>query len=461
MAPRILSAIMFYPRGGSAHAARALTRCLRAQGCEVTLLTGSRSDLGGRSDAHAFYGEAVHSGRFDAALASEAPLKFEGPPGTAPLHPSFEERPGAPDAVFASLDDVDYERQVKAWSRELVRAGAGTADVLHLHHLTPLNEAAARVAPHVPIVGQLHGTELLMLERIVQGPPASWRHADRWAARLREWAQRCAELVVVPAGIERAIDLLEVPSDRVVALPSGVDVELFHPIAVDRAEFWRRALVEQPQGWLPGEPPGSARYGEDQVAGLGSGTVLLYAGRFTAVKRLDRLIGAFGRVRQRTENPVGLVLVGGHPGEWEGEHPAELSARLQVPDVFLAGWQPQEALPPFFAASDAVVMASEREQFGQVLVEAMACAVPVVATRSLGPASIVRDGCTGWLVQPGGDSLAAALAEVVADRAERERRGALARPEVCERFTWTRIAAQLLDVFEHVAATSVEAVIGD
>jgi glycosyltransferase involved in cell wall biosynthesis len=44
---------------------------------------------------------------------------------------------------------------------------------------------------------------------------------------------------------------------------------------------------------------------------------------------------------------------------------------------------------------------------------------------------------------------------------ERERRGALARPEVCERFSWTTIAAQLGDVFEEVAATPVEAVIGD
>ncbi len=455
MALRIVSAIMFYPRGGSAHAARALTRCLRAQGCEVTLVAGSRGDPSGHADARVFYGEPVHSVRFDRALASREPLKFEGPPGTAPLHPSFEEPPGAPDAVFASLDDLDYERQVRAWSRELERAGACAADVLHLHHLTPLNEAAARVAPHIPIVGQLHGTELLMLERIADGAPASWRHAARWATRLRTWAQRCETLVVVPAGVERAIELLEVPSERVVAVPNGVDLNLFHPVPIDRREFWRRVLVEEPQGWLPGQPPGSAHYGEDEVARLASGTVLLYAGRFTAVKRLDRLIGAFGRARLRAEGPVGLVLVGGHPGEWEGEHPAELCARLQVPDVFLAGWQHQEALPRFFSASDAVLMASQREQFGQVLVEAMACATPVVATCSLGPESIVQDGSTGWLVPPEDEALAAALIEVIADPAERERRGVAARVEVSERFTWPAIAAQLVEVFEQAIQTTV------
>ena len=170
MAPRVLSAILFSPRGGSAHAARALADGLRTQGCSVTLVAGSRADLGIHGDARAFYGD-VHAVKFDAALASGAPLRFEGSVGSAPLHPSFEDRPGAPDRVFAMLDDLDYERHVRAWSRELGRAGAREADVLHLHHLTPLNEAATRIAPHVPVVGQLHGTELLMLEQIAAGAP--------------------------------------------------------------------------------------------------------------------------------------------------------------------------------------------------------------------------------------------------------------------------------------------------
>src|SRR5437763_12367301 len=153
MALRVLSAILFSPRGGSAHVARALARGLRQQGFQMTLVAGSRSDLGPHGDAEQFYGEYLHAVSFDPALASEEPIRYEGPPGTAPLHPSFEERPGAPDKVFAMLDDLDHERHARAWSRELERAGAAGADVLHLHHLTPLNEAAARIAPSVKIVG--------------------------------------------------------------------------------------------------------------------------------------------------------------------------------------------------------------------------------------------------------------------------------------------------------------------
>jgi len=203
MALRVVSAIMFYPRGGSSHAARALADGLRARGCSVTLVAGSRSDLGSHSDARAFYGQDVRPASFDAALASEDPIRYEGPPGSVPVHPSFEDRPGAPDRVFAALDDLEYEHQVRAWSHELASSGAAEADVIHLHHLTPLNEAAARVAPSVPVVGQLHGTELLMLERIASGAPPNWTHADRWARRLRSWARRCCPVAPSSSSADR------------------------------------------------------------------------------------------------------------------------------------------------------------------------------------------------------------------------------------------------------------------
>jgi glycosyltransferase involved in cell wall biosynthesis len=452
MQPRVLSAILFSPRGGSAHAARALARNLRKLGCVVTLVAGSRGDQGVHGDARAFYGD-VHSVSFDAALATGTPQRFEGRPGNAPLHPSFEDRVGAPDRVFARLDDDEYELQVAAWSAELERAGVRGADVLHLHHLTPLNEAAARVAPAVPIVGHLHGTELLMLERIAGADPPDWPYAGRWVQRIRGWAQQCARLVVAPAGVERAVSLLDVARARVVAVPNGADVEVFTSRVVDREAFWRRVMVEQPRGWLPGEAPGSVRYREADVRALAAGTVLLYVGRFTAVKRLDRLISAFGRAQERLGASAGLVLVGGHPGEWEGEHPAQIASRLGVAQVFLAGWQTQDELPDFFSAAAAVVLASEREQFGQVLVEAMACGLPVVATRSLGPAAIVEDGETGWLVEPDDEmALTEALIDVVQHEHERERRGQMAQIAARERYSWAGASEQLATLLAQVMA---------
>ena len=237
---RLISALQFFPRGGSSHVARALAQELPSHGWDVTLVSGSRTDLGAFGDAGRFYaGLDVHPVSFDAALASPDPL--DPPPGVVPLHPSYEDRPGAPDRVFAALDEDAYERQVTAWARVLAAAGAADADALHLHHLTPIHEAASRVAPDVPVIGHLHGTELLMLEAIAAGPPPGWTHADAWAQRMRDWARRCERLIVLsPSEIPRADGLLGLDPGRLVVLPNGFDPRVFVRRDVDRAALLAR-----------------------------------------------------------------------------------------------------------------------------------------------------------------------------------------------------------------------------
>ena len=145
------------------------------------------------------------------------------------------------------------------------------------------------------------------------------------------------------------------------------------------------------------------------------------------------------------------MLVGGFPGEWEDEHPVEAIERWAAVDVFVAGWHPHSALPAFFAASDVVVLPSVREQFGQVLVEGMACGLPAIAVNRYGPAEIVDDGATGWLVEPDDEqALVRALLEAVNDPAERERRGALARVAVAKRYAWPALAGRVAALYEEV-----------
>src|SRR3954447_22658379 len=126
---RLLSALMFSPRGGSSHVARAFARQLPSHDWDVTLVAGSRTDLGELGDATRFYtGIDVRPVSFDEALGVPDPLD----PGTGavPMHPSCEDRPGAADRVFAALDDDAFERQVQAWGRALSDAGAADADAL-------------------------------------------------------------------------------------------------------------------------------------------------------------------------------------------------------------------------------------------------------------------------------------------------------------------------------------------
>ena len=455
MERRLLSAIMFSPRGGSAHVNRALLRQLIELRWSVRLVAGSRSDLGGEADAQLFYdGIDTQAVDFAPALATPAPLDPPGELNAAPMHPSFEEREDAPDPVFASLDDREFQRQVRAWSDALDEAGAAGADVLYLHHLTPLNEAVAAVAPEVPVVGHLHGTELLMLEQIETGTPAGWRFAEQWAERLRGWAAGAQRLIVSPAGVERASRLLGTGRAKLVSLANGFDPKVFHPAEIDRLAHWRRHLVESPTA----VGPDGARisYTDHDIEILAAGTVLLYVGRFTEVKRLPFLLEAFVAAHPRFERPGALVIVGGHPGEWEGEHPVDAARRLGTDDVFFAGWQRQERLAPFLNAADAIILPSAREQFGQTLVEGMACGLPGIAANALGPSRILADGETGWLFEPEDrDGLTDALLEAVNDPEERRRRGRLAHEEAIHQLSWPTLAARLDRVLSEVGGVAV------
>jgi glycosyltransferase involved in cell wall biosynthesis len=310
------------------------------------------------------------------------------------------------------------------------------------------------VAPEVPIVGHLHGTELLMLERIADGPPQSWRHADEWERRMRRWAQRCERILVLSrTQIERARSLLGIDPARCVLAPNGFDPSRFAPRAVDRAAFWRTELVDDPRGWRPGGDEGSVAYAPEQAAAVANGPVLVSVSRFTEVKRIGLLIRAFAHARRALGAPASLVFVGGYPGEWEGEHPYDTIRATGARDVYLAGWHEHDALARFFAASDAVVLASVREQFGSALVEGMACGLPAIAVDRFGPADIVRPGQTGWLVAPDDEAaLAGAMAQAIDHPEERLRRGAAARRDVLVRFAWPALADRLCAMFEQVAA---------
>jgi glycosyltransferase involved in cell wall biosynthesis len=450
---RVLIGLYFYPRGGSALACRAIGRELEANGFEVLLVAGSRSDLGEVASAERFFaGLELHAVDFTPAIRSSGdPIRYSGPLGTAPMHGSYEDRAGADDPVLARLDRAAFELQVEAWAA-VMREAAARVDVLYLNHLTPLNEAAARVVPELPVIGHVHGTELLMLEQIEQGPPPGWQCAADWAKRMRRWAAACDRIVVNdPGGLERAAGILGLEESRFTFVPNGFGPE-FSPGLVDRRAHWRRHLVEQPRGWRPGGAPGGVGYEERDLDAL-EGVVLVSVGRFTEVKSLPLLIEAFADARDAMRRQTALVLVGGHPGEWEGEHPHDALARTGARDVFLAGWHPHEELPAFFRAGDALVHASVREQFGQVLVEAMACGLPVIAVDRGGPSTIVEDPGTGWLIEPNdGDALAAAIVAAVEDEEGRRSRGKRARRAVLRRYSWSEIGRELASLVDAVSA---------
>jgi glycosyltransferase involved in cell wall biosynthesis len=300
-----------------------------------------------------------------------------------------------------------------------------------------------------------------MLEAIAASP-GRWKHAAAWADRMRAWAAGCERVIVLSeTQVARAEQLLGLDGRRCVLVPNGYDPVAFAPRHVDHRAHWRRHLVEEPRGWAP--DGSSVSYAEGDLAAFrdsaGETPVLLYVGRFTEVKRLPLLIEAYERARPGFARRAPLVIVGGFPGEWEGEHPLEAIRRVGASDVFLAGWHGHDELPSFLAASDVVVLPSVREQFGQVLVEGMACGLPAIAVDAWGPADIVEHGETGWLVEPDDVvSLANALVHAINCPAERRRRGLRGSEVARERYSWPALAKDVAAVYDAACGAAASAV---
>ena len=421
------------------------------------------------------------------------------------MHPSFEDRPGAPDRVFASIAPEVGDHIVRAWTGILERAWAGAPSVLHLHHLTPIHDAAAALFPDTPLVTHLHGTEILMLEQIdrlsaiarllgtdlagmAEGPPAGWEadedlsrderrliaetrwgcwvHGEHWSRRLRAAAARSDRVVAISPHLrEEAAKVLALPPERLLSIPNGVDVSRFeqlHLPAPERLARWRHWLVEAPQGWDESGTPGTIAYRDEDMRWFEAGPegghapVLLFVGRFTEVKQLPMLIRAYARARERFARPAPLVIWGGFPGEWEGEHPLSVARDVGSEGIFFVGWRGHTDLPDGLACADVMVAPSAREGFGQMLVEAMACGLPVIATRSGGPTSFVNTepgSPNGWLLDPDDrDGLEEALVEAVNDEETRRRRGEAAYRQVRRSHSWDAVAARFGALYEELLA---------
>jgi D-inositol-3-phosphate glycosyltransferase len=160
--------------------------------------------------------------------------------------------------------------------------------------------------------------------------------------------------------------------------------------------------------------------------------------------------------RARARHPASLLTWGGHPGEWEGEHPVAAARRVGLDGVFFAGWRGHDDLPQALAACDAVVMPSVNDSYPQTPLEAMAVGRPVIATRSGGfPLMVNLDPVrpTGWLVAPDDvDALADALVDAVDHPGELARRGLAARAHAQTNLSWAgRVAG-----FERAYAAASE-----
>lgn len=128
------------------------------------------------------------------------------------------------------------------------------------------------------------------------------------------------------------------------------------------------------------------------------GTAFAYVGRLWEGKGLAYLFDAFGELQRRRVGQVSLVVVG------DGRDEAMLRARARdegIGNVVFCGFRDDGALPRLYAACDVFVFPTLGDPFGMVVLEAMACGLPVISTTAAGEIrERVADGVSGFLVPP-------------------------------------------------------------
>jgi len=471
---KVLMAIAFYPRGGSAQVVRYLARALTARGHNVLIVAGSLKGADPTSDAAKFYDglPLVEVDYTKAAAGLAAGLNPMSGRFDVPFPPSYEDKPGAPDRVFYRVSRTDMRHLVACWRDVLSKTTSQfQPDIAHLHHLNHVHLAAIGLPSmrRLPKLAHLHGTELKMLQEMSHLTVRDHGEIRLWDEALRKAAAGMQHFVLIsPDNVERSKQVLALEADKLSVIPNGVDLELFRPRNLARQRkmsLLEKLLVKSPRGWDETGVVGSIQYARSHLETFLDGSdefkpVLIFAGRFLRFKRLSLLLSSIARANRffrekgYTIPPFNLLVCGGVPGEWEGEHPYTTARRLGLNNVFFCGWLPHQELAEVLNIGSVFVAPSENEPFGLVFLEAMASGAPVIASRSGGPLSfVVADGdkANGWFCEEDDPvSLTQVIIESISNQADRRWRGRNARATAVTNYGWSRVAERFEDVYQRM-----------
>jgi D-inositol-3-phosphate glycosyltransferase len=227
------------------------------------------------------------------------------------------------------------------------------------------------------------------------------------------------------------IRLYHADPEHVHVVAPGIDLATFQPL--DRAEARRKI-------------------------GYGPGRVLLFVGRLERLKGVDVAIRALALLRDRAHDDLRLIVLGEDVrdgDESEKERLKAVAAASGVRDrVDFLGSVAHHELPYFYAASDVCVMPSYSESFGLVALEAQACGRPVVASGVSGLRSVVRDAVSGYLIDDHDPAIyAERIGRLLAEPELAQQMGRRGRL-LAQRFSWTRTADRLGNLFEAAIESS-------
>ena len=285
-------------------------------------------------------------------------------------------------------------------------------ELIHAHYAIP-HAASAWMAQQMlpagalPVVCTLHGTDITLV-----GQDPGYLPVTRFTLGHCQAATAVSDFLVEETRRVFGEGL------RVRRVYNFVDTEEFKP---QRNPELRRCFAD------PGE------------------RVLLHVSNFRPVKCVPHVVEIFARVAARL--PARLILA--------GLGPERNAAKEQVQELGLGGRVHfignQESIADLLSVADLFLLPSQTESFGLAALEAMSCAVPVLASRVGGLPELVEDGRNSYLCEAGDvASFAARAAELLGDGELYCRVAGAARETAVERFAIERILPQYVEIYEEV-----------
>jgi len=288
-----------------------------------------------------------------------------------------------------------------------------SSEIIHAHWLLPNGLVAAWVAGirKIPFIVSLHGSDMF-----VAGKNILFQGAAKYILKRASGVSACSQELM-----DRAVKLGAGPNIKLI--PWGANPDQFFPL--ENKEEARTQL-----GWKKDEK------------------IIFSLGRMVGKKGFNHLIAAFAELSQAHPSE-GLKLVIG------GEGPEKIALQVQAQQLGVAqlvrfpGRIAWDHVSKFLGAADIFVLPSVRDEHGNmdglptVLLEAMACGLPCIASDIGGVNLVIRNGENGILVQPGSaESLNQALANVLSDPVRARQLGEAARIDVVNKFNWKNVALE-------------------
>ena len=286
---------------------------------------------------------------------------------------------------------------------------------MHVHYAVP-NAISAVLAKQIlaplplAVVTTLHGTDITLV-----GNDPSYLETTRFGLRMSD------AVTAVSSSLRTAtVEQLGLEASRIEVIPNFIDPERYAEVRGSAgARRWAK----------PGEK------------------ILIHISNFRPVKRIMDVLDVFLEVRKRV--PARLLLVGDGPDRAKAEERCRRGGNCGAV-TFLGNIA---AVEEVLVGADLFLLPSESESFGLAALEALSCAVPVVASTAGGIPEVVRDGIDG-LLYPVGDTaaMAAGAAALLADPTRHESFSAAAREGAVARFAQDKVVGQYRALYERVLA---------